>query len=148
MKSRGYLILDSEAQKAKARQWLESLPLEPAQMLSIKRYVKNRSLSQNRLLHLWINCIKDFWYESTGQSFTAEAWKEQVKQQFLGIDCFSLPDGSIANRTRRTRDLSTAEFAEFLNQIEMYSATELGLILPNPEDLYYEALMKTTKENQ
>jgi hypothetical protein len=140
MRTRGYIILDSEAQKAKARQWLESVALEPVQVLTIKPYVKNRSLAQNRLLHLWINCIKDHWLESTGEIYSAEAWKEQLRQDFLGIESFGMPNGYIATRTRRTRDLNVKEFTEFLEKIDAYAATELELVLPHPDDLWWEAM--------
>lgn len=140
MRLRNHFIIDTEAARTRAATIVGGLGFDPPKIVSIKKYVKNRSLSQNRLLMLWIGEINKHWLNSTGEVFTADTWKEQLKQQFLGIECFSLPDGSIAHRTKRTRDLTTTEFTAFLEQIEYWAISELECQLPHPEDIYFESM--------
>jgi len=58
-----------------------------------------------------------------GKLFSAETWHEQFKRQFIGV--IELPSGEVIGKS--SKDLSTAEFAEFCQQVEAYAATELGV---------------------
>ena len=68
------------------------------------------------------------------------AWKELLKEKFLGFDMIELPDGTIKAITKHTSDCSTKELTEFLEKIDHYAVTELGLMLPKPDDLWWEAM--------
>lgn len=58
-----------------------------------------------------------------GRQFDAETWHELLKRKFIGV--VELPDGSVVGAS--SKDLSTAEFAEFCTRVEAYAATELGV---------------------
>lgn len=58
-----------------------------------------------------------------GRRFSADVWHEQFKRQFLGVD--ELPNGEIVGRS--SAKLSVTKFSEFVDQVEAYDATELGV---------------------
>lgn len=58
-----------------------------------------------------------------GKLYSAETWHEMFKRQFIGV--IELPSGEVIGKS--SKDLSTAEFSEFCQQVEAYAATELGV---------------------
>ena len=69
-----------------------------------------------------------------GKWFAAETWSQYLKQQFLpevnaaGMEKWQyLPDGS-RELAMGTSDLKSEEFAEYLNQVQAYAATEFGVV--------------------
>jgi hypothetical protein len=65
-----------------------------------------------------------------GKLYSAEAWHEQFKRQFIGV--IELPNGSVIGMS--SADLDKAEFSEFCAEVEAYAASELGVVfqdLPN-----------------
>jgi hypothetical protein len=133
------ITLFSESHRQQALTAIKDLSLEVPMTISITEYRKNRSLAQNRLLHLWLNEITKHWQNSTGQHISMDAWKEYLKRLYLGYDVSVMPGGSCVELTRKTSKLNTKEFNEFLELVDAYAATELELILPHPDDLYLEA---------
>lgn len=113
---------------------LTRLPLDGTKCVEIKDFKKKRSLDQNSLLHKWLTVIAD----ETGNSL--EAVKDEMKRKFLGVVMreFTYPNGKVAMlpSLRSTTELNTKEMTTFLNQIEAL-ASEFGIILPHPEDLYW-----------
>jgi hypothetical protein len=41
---------------------------------------------------------------------------------------------------RSTTDLKVGEFKDYLEQIDIF-ASEYGIVLPRPEDLYFESML-------
>jgi hypothetical protein len=58
-----------------------------------------------------------------GRLFSASAWHEQFKRDFIGVE--ELPNGDVVGMS--STDLDTAEFSAFCDQVEAYAATELGV---------------------
>ncbi len=58
-----------------------------------------------------------------GQQFSADAWHEQFKRWFIGVD--ELPDGTVIGKS--STKLDTMEFSAFCDQVEAYAATQLGV---------------------
>lgn len=58
-----------------------------------------------------------------GKLYSAEVWHEQFKRQFIGV--IELPSGEVIGQS--STELTTAEFCEFCDKVEAYSATELGV---------------------
>lgn len=119
---------------------LLSMSLDKPVEITIKEYVKNRSHAQNRLMHDWFNKMSEHYFLTTGESYAPLAWKELLKEKFLGFDMIELPDGTIKAITKHTSDCNTKELTEFLEKIDHYAVTELGLMLPKPDDLWWEAM--------
>lgn len=58
-----------------------------------------------------------------GRLFSADTWHEQFKRQFIGV--IELPNGQVQGMS--SKDLNTADFCKFSDQVEAYAATELGV---------------------
>ena len=99
--------------------------------LTIKKDVQRRSLDQNALFWMWAKCIES----ETGT--TMQDIHDYYCAQFLRRT--AIINGKEKAVTSGTSKLNTAQFADFLNKIQADAATEFGIKLPTPEDLYFEA---------
>lgn len=94
--------------------------------ITLKR--DKRSLSQNRYYWACITCISD----ETGSP------KEQIHDTFrdMFLPKVEVPDitGEVIQKAISTTNLNTKQFAEYMNQIFVFAAQELGIVLPTPED--------------
>lgn len=124
----------------KVRSYLMSLSLDKPVIITIDEYVKNRTNAQNRLMHQWFNKISEHYFLTAGEAYAPLAWKEMLKEKFLGFDMIEMPDGSVKAITKHTSDCNTKELTEFLEKVDYYAVTELGLMLPKPDDLYWQAM--------
>lgn len=100
--------------------------------IRFERAKKPRSNDQNRLMWLWFTCIAKSWSEATGKAFTSQQVHDTYCALFLPVDT---PRGRIAGHTK---GLTTEQMTEFLNKVQADAASEYGITLPNPEDLYFE----------
>jgi hypothetical protein len=85
---------------------------------------KTRSLEQNA--RYWGNGIlAQIARKATvnGQQFSAEAWHEYFKREYIGV--VELPDGTVAPKS--SSNLSVSEFRDFCMLVEAYAANELGV---------------------
>lgn len=97
--------------------------------MKLEKAVRQRSISQNKLMWLWFACI----------------------QQETGTDKNDLHDYYCKKFLRRkvtvgsneevvvsgTSKLTTEQFNDFLDKVQVDAASELGIRLPNPEDEYW-----------
>ena len=88
----------------------------------IAEHKAKRSGEQNRRLWALLNDISaNAWVG--GRQFSAEAWHEHFKRQFIGIE--ELPGGATAGISTTT--LGVAEFSAYMDRIEHYAAQSLGI---------------------
>lgn len=96
--------------------------------LSVSKRKSKRSLDQNALMWKWFSVIED----ETGTS--SQDIHDYYCNKFLKRIV------SVGNRDEvvvsGTRNLNTAEMAEFLTKVQADVASELGIALPTSEDLY------------
>ena len=97
--------------------------------LSIKKKTKQRTISQNKLLWLWLNCI------AQELGYTAQDMHDYFCTKYLSKEVY----GAII--VVGTKDLTTLQFKQFLDNIKVFAATELGITLPDPEDLYFQSFL-------
>jgi len=91
---------------------------------------KRRSVDQNALYWLWLKCIAD----ETGNE---ENWlHEYFKETYLFRGYFEMGGKMYTCNTSTTR-LNTSGFTEYLEKIKIFASSELGIILPLPEDLHF-----------
>lgn len=126
---------------------------EPLIKGTLEVYRKDRSAAQNRLMWMWLGEISRHLYDERGIKNTAEDLKDHFQRNYLGWRMYNNPgnpsvsEATINNPVSATRvigtsELNTAQFTEFLTHIDVYASAELGLTLPHPEDVYYEAMGK------
>ena len=127
----------NEQTKAVAISYIQKLQEGKQYNVSISLKREKRSIQQNRLYHLWLNCIS----AETGNE--VEDLHDYFKGRFLArrVVVFSKEcDFGIS-----TTKLNTAEFTVFLDKVQQFAANE-GIILPNPEDLYFEQFYQQYKD--
>jgi hypothetical protein len=92
----------------------------------------DRSLQQNRFY--WGACLRDISEQAMvgGQRYTVDAWHELFRRQFLG---YEIEKVRVAGRTRpvinrrlkSTRGLKVKPFSLYLEQLQAFAATDLGV---------------------
>jgi hypothetical protein len=160
MRTRGYLIIDSEAQRDKARQWLDSVPLEPAQMLTIRKYVKKDLLkaSQRQLYWLWLTDMQNTTI-NLHAGHTKDSWHFRMKHRYLVpiyerdnpdyalllasigdvlhqgmMDAYTVLWKHVISETSITT-ATVSQFAEYLNDIQCF-CDDAGIRLTTDDYLY------------
>lgn len=107
--------------------YIDSLPNGKRYDINIARHRERRTIDQNRLLFLWINCISN----ETGQD--KDDLHIYFKHKFLPPNYIRVL-GLQIYITPTTTTLDTKQFTDYLNSIQVFAAAELGITLPNPED--------------
>ena len=106
--------------------------------VSVKIKREFRSVSQNRLMWLWIACICD----ETGSD------RDEVHLE-LGLRYLPLKivKGLSGNKEKpiSTTTLDTAQFKAYLDKIQVFALRELGITLPLPEDLIFASFLEKYK---
>ncbi|KZN64202.1 hypothetical protein N473_15660 [Pseudoalteromonas luteoviolacea CPMOR-1] len=100
----------------------------------------SRSTAQNRLMWMWNQAIADHMREHFGQENSSQDVHEVFVRKKFGVKVLEVGTEEPIIVRKRTRKLSTKEFSEYLNWMDMYCADNLELLLPKPEDLYMLAL--------
>lgn len=135
----------------------EEIPGETPLEVTVRPFKTNRSMSQNSLYWIWVGIIADEF------GWTKEEVHEDLKGRFLSLiyerdnpvfaetmqairkvyeEGYYQEGRSLHNQVIRLTSTTTAtikQFTEYLNDIER-DAISKGLVLPHPEDRYYEAL--------
>lgn len=106
-------------------------------VLTVTQRREHRSLSQNALMWLWLKCIA----EETGND--EKALYNHFCGRFLAYTDETFGDGITCCRT--SSQLDTAQFSAFLDKIQGFAATELGITLPDPEDRNFECFYQSYK---
>ncbi len=102
-------------------------------IIEIKEDKDSRSVKQNRLYWEWISVI------GNELGYTKDETHMILRDKFLGYNEVTTALGETIRELKSTTKLKVGEFKEYLEQIDMFVA-EWGIILPRPEDLYYESM--------
>lgn len=125
--------LSSQDERERCINYLNSLNLDKPLSVEIKLYRKNRTLAQNRLLFMWLTII------GNDLGYHVEEIHAIMKDKFLSSEIVVF-QGKGFQVSPSTANLNTKEFTEYLNRIELFANSELGIILPHPEEIYWEAM--------
>ena len=97
--------------------------------LTITRRTEPRTVAQNNLLWMWMECIS----EETGQP------KVDIYDYYCTL--FLARQVTVGNKTvivkGSSSSLNTAQMTKFLNLIQADAQSELGINLPLPADRFY-----------
>ena len=104
-----------------------------AVIVEMKPDVQSRSTKQNALYWKWLGVLTE-----TGN--TQGALHQYLAQEFLSPIAEDI-QGQTVLVIKSTTTLSVKEFAEYLEHVQQF-ADSLGCILPKPEDLYLESMMR------
>ena len=92
--------------------------------VTVEEHKAVRSSAQNRRYWALMRGIAESAYVG-GKQFSDEAWHEFFKRKFIGLE--ELPGGNTAGISTTTLDV--AGFGSYMEQIEAYAASELGIEL-------------------
>lgn len=156
MKTRTFVI-HSENEIKRLNAFMEAQPKEPLIEVIVREHKKDRSVSQNSLMWLWITIISD------ELGWAKEEVHEDLKRRLL-VPIYERDDPGFAAMIQAVRKVHTEgfkadakamsaqivrmtsttgatvkQFTEYLKEIER-DMTGKGIPLPHPEDRYYSAL--------
>ena len=97
--------------------------------LTLSKKERRRTLAENRLFWLWMACLE----KETGTP--KEDCHDYYCSKFLSRQV--IIGGEEKTVTGGTSKLNTVQFSDFLNKVQADAASEFGIQLPNPEDLYW-----------
>lgn len=110
--------------------YIQRLDIKKLFTVEVLQKNANRSISQNSLYWLWLTCLE----HETGQD------RNEIHDLFK--DMFILPvETEVFGRKiirHTTTDKDTSQFKFYLDKIQIFAATELGIKLPDPNDLYWK----------
>lgn len=98
--------------------------------LTLKRASDKRTIPQNKLLHMWMACIE----KETGTP------KEDV-YMFYCMKFLAKPvsvQGRLQIGCETSSMLTKERMSEFLEKIQADAMTEMGIRLPDPQDVYFD----------
>ncbi len=104
----------------------------------LRRHKKGRSLAQNRLFWKWMDEIRLYHADNWGRHLSKDEWHDLMCEFLLPtreIEVF----GVVRRVHGRTSTLKVEEFSEFLQRIDEWARGK-GIMLPHPDDLYFEAM--------
>lgn len=99
--------------------------------LVLREKAQKRSVAQNRLMWMWFACIE----KEVGQS--QQDVHDYYCYKFLPRDIADPSTGQAVRVGGHTSTLTTEAFTDFLNKVQADAATELGIMLPTPDDIYW-----------
>jgi len=108
-------------------------------VIEIKKDTATRSVKQNKLYWMWLGVIEDETGMPRLDYFENNKWSkglhtrlkcDHLEKQFYEDNSVKIPS---------TKKLNTKEFTNYLERIDMAMA-EMGIVLPHPEDLYWDAM--------
>ena len=123
--------------KQKVKDYIDRLP-DKQYDVEIRLRRKKRTLDQNALYWAHLSCIS----QETGNS--TEDLHEYFRQKFLGCEKHIVQVGnedSVVVR-RSTTKLDTKQMTEYMDKVWQFANDSLGIILPLPEDKYYEEFIE------
>lgn len=99
-------------------------------VLTIKRANTKRTIAQNDLMWMWLECIA----RETGTS-KDDIYMYYCKKFLCKVITIGEKQEKIYNTSSK---LNTEQMTDFLNKIQADAAAELGIRLPQPTDRYFE----------
>jgi NinB protein len=128
------VILRGERQREYVIDVIGKLRLDEAKpfVVTISRYHKKRTLSQNALMWKRYDEVAKALADETGNSI--DDIHQFAKEQWL-LPKISEIGGKIVRRWTTT-DLDTVQMKEFLDKFEAWAASEYGIIVSRPEDRF------------
>ena len=110
--------------------YVRRLDLSKLFVVDITEKKSTRSISQNNLYWLWLTCIE--FETGNNRNDLHEYFKEKLITPEI-IEVFG------EKRERRsTTSLNTLQFKHYLDHIQAFTSSELGIVLPDPESQYWD----------
>lgn len=130
---------DKEAVKS----YVDQLPAGKLYNVKIVQHRERRSVDQNSLYWLWLACISD----ETGED--KDDLHDLFKQKYLGFQQKNIfpgrEFGTTVYKELTTTRMDTLEFTQYLKKVKGFALHFLGIVLPEPEDQYWNQFYEQYK---
>lgn len=147
MKQSVVLFNPQQAHQALSAQlwpWVKSMTMAGHKLVAeVKVQEDDRTLQQNAFY--WGACLRDISEQAAvaGQRYTADAWHELFKRQFLGYQVKKVAVAGakrkrVTRKLRSTTDLSVRAMTKYLEQVQAFAVTDLGVRFTVPDWQSYE----------
>lgn len=100
--------------------------------VEVKRHKPELTDPQRNLYWLWIGVIAS----ETGND--RDMIHKVLKAKFLGWDETEVL-GRVIKREKSIKPLGKDEMSAYMTQVDAYMLNDFGIVLPHPEDLYYNS---------
>lgn len=124
------LKMKTPEDREKVKTYIDRLPDGKLFEVVITKHREKRSIPQNKLYWSWIACISN----ETGNDkidlhkfFSEKYLPRNIHEVF----------GEQVERTISTTILDTLQFTQYLDRVQQFANVELGIVLPNPDDLHW-----------
>ena len=126
------LLIKNNVDRERFIDFIKQVKIDKPYVASFSAHRKKRSLNQNRLLFMWLNCIKD----DTGNS--TDSLYQYFCDRYLPWNG-EIVFGKEVHAKGGSSKLNTKQFTDFLDCIHQ-EMSEFGIYLPYPDDVGYEEL--------
>lgn len=129
---------DGKVSMEKSLDYLCSKLTNGTYQVTIKRHTAPRTVSQNALMWMWMECIS----EDTGtpKQDVYDYYCEKFLQRHVTVgEKTIVVHGSSSS-------LNTEQMTKFLNLIQADAATEMGITLPLPTDRFYPEFIQEYRD--
>jgi len=123
------LRINYPSDKQKVIEYIQKLP-DKKYIVKIELKREIRSLPQNKLMWLWLTCIE----QETGND--KNDLHDHFKDKWLPKKVVAM-FGKIIEKPISTSELDSKQFTDYLERIQQFANIELGIVLPNPDDLHF-----------
>lgn len=128
------LRINKPSDKDSVIAYIQKLP-DQQFVVTVEKKKVTRTIPQNRLYWMWINCIS----KETGNEqndlheYFGNEWLPKIEVTLFNKEVIVKPIS--------TTKLTTVQFKEYLDKVQIFASSELGIVLPNPEDKFMDEMM-------
>lgn len=126
--------ISTESDREAVKAYLDRIPVGKTDYdLEIKRHKPEMTDPQRNLYWKWIGIVAS----ETGND--RDMIHKVLKSKFLGCEDVEVL-GRVVRKVKSIRGLDKSAMSQYMTQVEAYLLTDFGIVLPHPEDLYYNSI--------
>jgi hypothetical protein len=131
--------VSGENDRKAVKSYIDKLPDGKTFTVEVSARKETRSLNQNRLYWLWLTCIE----QETGND--REILHHEFGMMFLPKKTGTM-NGKTIELPVSTSTMNSDQFKQYLNKVQIFASAELGIVLPDPNDLIFESFYQMYKD--
>ena len=132
-------VITNEKEKLAFVEKMAMATISDPVLIETSLYKPKRSLAINRLMWLWNGEIQQFLKDHKGQIYSTDDIHEFMVNLLLPREIVEI-NGKTRVIRAHTSKMNNKEMCMYLETLDMYCASELGLQLTHPIDLFNEAM--------
>jgi hypothetical protein len=102
--------------------------------ITVEEVKKKRSNKQNSAYHGYILPMVWEGLKDLGWQVTKEWTHDHLREKFLQANLINEKTGELKSYTKRTSQLTTIQFNEYIAQIQQYGSEDINIYIPDPNE--------------